>query len=561
MTRLILITAMLAGLTGCAGTRGVVRQDAAARRTRANNRAVAYYVDGLFKDMNQNPGAALLSYQEALLYDSTAADIHLAIGRDYLMLGKEDLARRALQSALRLDPESIESWAFLSEIEIRQNRITEAESALQAILKLDANNLEALNRLAFVALKKNEVERALKLTQDVLAMNAKPMTPLMMGLGDHFLEHGPLQTGLDLFGRLTEIDPWDGLGYFGLGMFREVAGDTTAAIDQYRHALSVMPVFPEAVARLTQIYMAQKEWETGLKLLGDAVTVDSTDIDAWLGMAAIHRAKGDLPVSVALLNQVGRRFPQDARPHFDLGQFYMQNEDYLEAAHAFETVTRLLPDNPGAWLNAGLAYLFADSVAVSERFLREAVQRVPNHFQTRFYLGTALSQLNRNDEARVHLEEALALDPQGNTRVLVMSTLASVYDGLGQFARADTLFEQSLRLDPDNGTVLNNYGYSLCVRGERLDEARAMAEKALSLEPDSPSFLDTLGWILFNLGDTEGALKSIQRSWDIRPESAEVADHLAEIHRALGDHTAARRLWQKALELEPDNLEIKAKLE
>lgn len=561
MIRLALVPLLLSGLAGCAGPRSLTPTKATRSNAEVNNRAVAFYVDGLFKDMSQNPGAALLSYQEALIYDSTSADIHLAIGRAYLLLGKEELGRQSLKRALKLDEKSIEAWSFLAEIEMRQGHIVEAETALKSILKMDTLNIPALNRLAFLALRKDETDRALALTRDILAMNAKPMTPLMMGLGDHLLEHGPLSTGMEIFGRFIEIDPWDGLGYFGLGMFHEVEGDTAAAVAQYRHARSVMPVFPEAVARLTQIYMAQKEWDTGLKLLNEAVAADSTDIDAWLGMAAFYRGKGDITACIDLLNQTAQRFPKDARPHYDLGQIHMQSATYDDAYTAFDAVTQLLPENPGAWLNAGLSLLMADSVARSEPYFRRAVDLMPGHFQPQFYLGTALSQLNRNEEAKVHLEAALGQNPQGGTRVLVMSTLASVYDGLGNYNRADTLFEESLRLDPNNGTVLNNYGYSLCVRGERMDEARAMAEKALSLEPDSPSFLDTLGWILFKLGDTQGALESIQRSWEIRPESAEVADHLAEIHRALGNSATAKQFWRKALELDPDNTEIQVKLE
>ncbi|MCK5145115.1 tetratricopeptide repeat protein [bacterium] len=525
-----------------------------------HKRAIAFFVDGLNKDMDRKPGEALLSYQEALLYDSTSADIYLAIGKDYLLLGKEELGLRSLKTALRLDPESIEAWSFLTELELRKGNIDKAETALNTILELDSLNLLALNQSAIIALQKEKINSAERFVRQLMMLGAKPMPALMMGLGDHYLDNRKTDKGMALFGRLIELDPRDGLGYFGQGMFFEQQGDTAGAVSLYRQALIVMPKFPEAVARLSQIYMSRGDWDAGLELFSEAIAIDSTDIDAFLGKAVMYRGRGEVNAANLILQDASKRFPQDARPSYDLGQFFMQDQRYIDAFQSYKNVTKVLPQNGGGWLNAGLALLFADSVAQSEHYFRKAVEILPGNFQPLFYLGTVLAQLDRNEEAIPYLESSLGNDSNIGGKILAMSTLASVYDATGQFVRADTLFERSLRLAPDNGTILNNYAYSLCERDQRLDDARIMAEKAISIEPDNASFLDTIGWIYFKLEEVEAALQYILQSWTNRPESAEVASHLAEIYQYFEQVDNAVSMWKKALDLDPDNLEIKEKL-
>lgn len=554
--------ALLLIVAGCAGPRALDHPTDNEKMSTASQRAVAFYTDGLFKDMEQNPAAALLSYQEALLYDSTAAEVHLAIAKDYLILGKDELGRRSLKSALRHDVQCVEALEILSDLELRQGNVAEAETAIQAILSLDSLNVDALNSKAYIALRQEQIPETERLVRRVLDQGAEPLAQVLMGLGDYYLQQGDFQKGTELFQKLVDANPWDGLGYFGLGMFQEVQGDTTGAIGQYRQALTVMPVFPEVVARLSQIYMARRQWDEGLRLLHNVVRQDSTDIDAWLGMTPMLQQKGEEDSALTVLRYVEAQFPEDARASYELGQYYLAAERYGEALAAFEEVTRRFPDNPGGWLNAGLCLLFDDRAAESESYFREAVTRLPNHYQPAFYLGTVLSQLGRDAEAIPYLESALNRlpDDAGGPQVLVMSTLASAYDAVARYAEADTLFDEALQLEPDNATVLNNYGYSLCQRDARMDDARRMVEKAVELEPENASFLDSLGWILFKQGDAEGALVYLRKSWAIRPESAEVAEHLGDVYFDLGRQAEARRAWQDGLDLNPDSASLKEKL-
>ncbi|MEW6735232.1 MAG: tetratricopeptide repeat protein, partial [Acidobacteriota bacterium] len=127
--------------------------------------------------------------------------------------------------------------------------------------------------------------------------------------------------------------------------------------------------------------------------------------------------------------------------------------------------------------------------------------------------------------------------------------------------------EETLRrvllLDPDNATALNNLGYFLTERNERLEEALDLIQRAVNIDPANGSFLDSLGWLYFKLGKSDQALKHLEQAVQYDKRSATVRDHLGDVYYNLGRTEEARQQWQQAVDLstEPEEISrIKEKL-
>lgn len=118
----------------------------------------------------------------------------------------------------------------------------------------------------------------------------------------------------------------------------------------------------------------------------------------------------------------------------------------------------------------------------------------------------------------------------------------------------------ALRLDFENPLVLNNYGYSLSLRGQRLDEAMVMVKRALELDPDNGAYMDTAGWIHYQLGDYDIALEYIQKATELENNSWTVVEHLGDVLLKLGKEPEAVDAWEKALRMAPDNSELLKKI-
>jgi len=121
-----------------------------------------------------------------------------------------------------------------------------------------------------------------------------------------------------------------------------------------------------------------------------------------------------------------------------------------------------------------------------------------------------------------------------------------------QWERAEADFLAALALEPDQPLVLNYLGYSWVEQGVELERAKAMIETAVSKRPEDGYITDSLGWVLFRLGDYEGAVVHLERAVTLEPGDPVINDHLGDAYWLVGRKLEARYQWLRALSLEPD---------
>ena len=74
-----------------------------------------------------------------------------------------------------------------------------------------------------------------------------------------------------------------------------------------------------------------------------------------------------------------------------------------------------------------------------------------------------------------------------------------------------------------------------------------MAEKATRLDPENASNMDTYGWVLYKLGEYEEALEWIGKAIDNHnQDNAEVLEHYGDVLYKLDRKKDAVSYWKKA---------------
>ena len=521
-------------------------------------RAVEYFVDGVIHDLNEDYPAALLSYQEALLYDSSASELYLAIGKDYLRLGKEESSLISLLKCLNRDSTEIEAQEIISKIYIAQQKWDLSEKMLLQTLDQDSMYVDTYYNLALIYLQRDELNKAIKMYQQILSLQETPDPQILLSLGEIYLDQNQFENAAEMYTQFTRVEPYEGLGYYGLGLTREALKDTTAAIEYFTRALQLTPDMNQAKNHLIQIYTARQEWEPAIYICQKAIEIDSTDLNNWLDIADIYKQKGDSLLSLQTLEKAKRLFADDWRIYSYSGRFYLDSQKFDFARQEFKKVTELAPDIHWGWLYSGISLVYLDSLENSQYYFQKALNIEPDDPMANYYLGSVLTQLKRPEDAIPYLENALTIRSDW---ISAISTLAGIYDQLKYYEKSDSLFNEALRLDPDNALIMNNYGYSLSERGIRLNEAMEMAQKALKQDPENGAYLDTVGWIYYKIGEYEKALEYITKAFSARQESAILADHLGDVYDKLEMKEEARKAWEKALELDQSNQEILRKLD
>jgi tetratricopeptide (TPR) repeat protein len=159
--------------------------------------------------------------------------------------------------------------------------------------------------------------------------------------------------------------------------------------------------------------------------------------------------------------------------------------------------------------------------------------------------------------------ETLAHGESGKVSVWFM--LGSIYERQKKFDDAEQEFRKVLEANPDNGMVLNYYGYMLADRGVRVDEAASMIQRALKQDPTNGAYLDSLGWAYYRQNKLVEAEEYLQKALEHEGDDPTILSHMAEVELKLGQNERAadyfeRSLaqWQRALpaDYEPDRVSV-----
>jgi len=185
------------------------------------------------------------------------------------------------------------------------------------------------------------------------------------------------------------------------------------------------------------------------------------------------------------------------------------------------------------------------------KLLRAQLKGTPADFASFLAISSAYSQGGQAREAVEAAQKALALappqeQPMVNSALLV---LASAQEEAGDMKGAEESLRRVLSKEPNNSTALNNLGYFLTERNDRLPEALEMIQRAVKAEPTNPSYLDSLGWVYFKLGQLKEAEENLAAAARGNATSATIQEHLGEVYHARNELNRARAAWEKALSL------------
>lgn len=192
---------------------------------------------------------------------------------------------------------------------------------------------------------------------------------------------------------------------------------------------------------------------------------------------------------------------------------------------------------------------------------KEASELFPNLLSAYQYYVVA-AYLKQKFEDVVEIVDYASMLSIDNQEVMVdmLSMQGDAYAALKKYHEADSVYEYILFKDADYESVINNYSYSLAVRGEKLDRALELSTHLLELSPENPTYIDTHAWVLYRNGKLQEALEYIERAIGIEASNAVYYEHMGDIQFKIGSIDAAMGSWAKSLELNPDNSELQTKV-
>jgi tetratricopeptide (TPR) repeat protein len=396
------------------------------------------------------------------------------------------------------------------------------------------------------------------------------------------------QRALEAYRRLVAAMPLSAEGHFRLGRMLQSA-DANVAIIEFKRAIELDSGHIDARVALADLYRRQDQKADAEKTLREAFDRSGDDAQVGERLYRVLLENGDRDGAIELLRRLdadwrdGRARLRIARLLLELHKSDEAlriaravlgkdeiNQGHIVEARALaqlgrrsEAIAACLATRPGDDDYADARALAADlhgrdgTPQEGLKIIDEALGQRPDDPVLVTSAAALHEQLGAFDRARSLLDAALTQSPGNDGLVYARADLE---DRAAQPDRAVAVMQTLLDRDANSVVALNFIGYSYAERGIDLDTAERLLRRAIVLRPDDGLVLDSFGWMLYRRGRTEEARAILERADRLSPFEPEILLHLGEVYLRAGLVQRARDSFRQALGLDPSD-RLRASLE
>jgi tetratricopeptide (TPR) repeat protein len=242
----------------------------------------------------------------------------------------------------------------------------------------------------------------------------------------------------------------------------------------------------------------------------------------------------------------------------------MIRQDKLnDAAGRLEEIISSNPENYYAWEKLLVVYLQLKDYDKLLKKGEECATKFNTSFPAKLLYANAALETGNYSIALGELKKAEILAAENKDSIIQVLTMkADVYYRMKDYSKAFETFEEALKTNNQDLTVLNNYAYYLAEQNKNLREAEEMAKKVIDKDKGNETFLDTYGWVLYKRGKTREAarvMESIIGSGD-KPD-ATWYEHYGYILKKEKKCQDAVKNWNIALKLDSTKVGLLKEIE
>ncbi len=447
----------------------------------------------------------------------------------------------------------------------------------------DPTSAPALQSVSVLLVSARRVEEAEPYLAKLLASGGNAAANGFMQLARLLAGNPDAATNLRVVRALAAPYPDLPEAHFAIAQSAAAANDETLALDEVRRAAALRPDWEIAAMYEAQLLQRRSPAEAGKRLAAYLEKFPGSR-EVRLNYARMLVLDKRYPEARAEFESILKRFQNDADAIYAVGLLAFQVKEYAVAesnmkrlldlgyrdANAVRYTLGQIAEEQKDWTRAIDWYKVIDrgeyampartrtahAIAKQGRldearaYLRSTdVQGEPQRVQLLVAESQLLRDANQHREAFDLLGEALQKSPDQPD---LLYDHALTAEKLDQFDVLESNLTKLIQLKPEHAHAYNALGYSFAERNIRLPEAKKLIERALEIAPQDFFIIDSLGWVLYRMGDLNGAAAQLRRAWEGRPDG-EIGAHLGEVLWVLGERDEARRIWQEAFKSSPEN--------
>lgn len=476
--------------------------------------------------------------------DTYQAYDHFVKGDLYEQSGNFDAAADEYRKALIYDPNSVEIKRSLSEVYFQQRKFDEAALLRSEIAE---KNVDDCNFIGDCLRYKNDLEGAADYYQRSLALDSTQYAPR-----------------------------------FYVARILEYLGKTREAEKHYKVLINISPDKLESALDLASFYLKSDQLTKALETYSRAAAMDTSDMRALVGIAAISLANGDSLKADSLYMIIAQKNWDDAQVLGSLIISMFNAGDFTGAEKLAERITELTPDDPGARKryamllygnekferaesllvdmegrgegDAGIFYYIArirqekKDLPGAEEYFRKSIAENDTMPDSWVNLALVIDARKRYLDALDVMRQAISAVPQDSNSILFFTAL--IHSRNSHYDLARDGYRRLIKSLPDNLDIR----FSLAAAYERqgqYDDAEREFKTILKKDPNHAMTLNYLGYMYADRGvNLKQSREMIERALSLDPENSAYLDSYAWVLYKLGKYEDALVQMKRALKYE-----------
>lgn len=416
-------------------------------------------------------------------------------------------AKAAFEQSVKLDDRLMSPKINLARIDIAGKAYDAATTQLGAILESDEKNTEAMFEMATVSERRGQLVDSLRWLEKANDLSGPKEVRWGLVLSDFHLRNGRPDAALAAAKQVSAKAPDDLTVLMAYAKAQLASGDSAGARISLTSATRVADYNPTLQVQIAVLQLAANN------LAGAAYSLEKA-----------LSSQADLLPAMALMTEVELR---QAAP--------------VKAEKRARDIVAKNPKRAIGYSLLGDVAAARGQTPVALEAYRRAHQLEPST-DTLLRLFRTLSAQDGGKPALQLAEQWIKSHPKDQ---LTQRALADAYARGGLFVLARASYENLLKIAPNDSEALNNLANVLL----RLKDPSAVkiAELAVSKNPGNSSAIDTLGWALFQGGQTDRALQLLRDARLREPGNPEIRYHLAVVLAQTGRKLEAREELESAL--------------
>ncbi len=476
------------------------------------------------------------------------------LSKIYMIQESFGKAKKNIQEAIALAPDNLWYNSLLGEVLEMNRDYKGAAEVYGKMAEIDPEEVGFLFQQAEMYRMDGKGDLAIKTFNQIESQTGVSRETTAAKYSVYMESNKPAKAALEIE-KLIKANPTDTDFRLMLAEHYEAAGEKEKASTVYKEILKINPEDPLANLAMAETYQSKGDNTNYLHSLKGIFNNPEVNIDIkiqeivpYIDMVGKSKDEAFIKEAVALTSLL-------TEAHEDEAKAFAVHGDMLN--HANRPKAALAEYKKAVELNSSVftvweQILYINSALEQSDELIENSEMVmdlfPNQPLPYLFNGMANSQKGNHEDAVATFQQAAMMAGKNQQlKEQCYIQMGSSYHSLNKPEKSNEAFEKALIINDKNPLTLNNFSFFLAERGDRLDDAKRMAEQAITLEPKSASFLDTYGWVFYKLKNYKDAKKWIGKSLEEGGDkSPGILENYGDTLFQLNEIEEAVKYWQMA---------------